>query len=131
VASKDQEALECLAEGNDHSPAGSMGVNCSPEAFKARVVCYVWWLFTCCLREQTNLLLALRWPGLCIQGGTLLPWPDPDPGAQQEEDDWEGESMGAIFAPYPYLVRLQDGVLHCCLLPRLLCGSQVFTIDRL
>lgn len=31
-------------------------------------------------------------------GGTLLPWPDPDPGAQWEEDDGWGDA-GAIFAP--------------------------------
>lgn len=30
-------------------------------------------------------------------GGTLLPWPDPDPGAQREEDDGWGDA-GAIFA---------------------------------
>lgn len=36
VASKDQEALECLAERNDRSPAGSTDVNRSPGALKAR-----------------------------------------------------------------------------------------------
>lgn len=56
------------------------------------------WLFPCCLREQISPSLALGWSGPCVLGGMPLPWPDPDPAAQWEEDDGWVEA-GAIFAP--------------------------------
>lgn len=106
MASKDWKALECLAEGNEHSPAGSTGVNLSPGTLEGRastVVCgveHVGFSPVTLGNKQVSPQPSggLVW-ALHSVWHMLLPWPDPDPGVQWEEDDWEGESTGAIFAP--------------------------------